>query len=47
MLQFIDDREIETKDIVESGELREELLERVRERIPKRIEEISQSIKKN
>lgn len=47
LVQFVNDREIEVRDVLNSGELKEELLERVRERIPKRIEEISQSIKKN
>ncbi len=47
LIQFVNDREIPIKEVLVSGELKEELLERVRERIPKRIEEISQSLKKN
>lgn len=47
LMQFVNDREISISEVLISGELKEELLERVRERIPKRIEEISQSLKKN
>lgn len=47
LITFVNDREIPINEILVSGELKEELLERVRERIPKRIEEISQSLKKN
>lgn len=38
---------LEAVSILEEGEVREELLGRVRERIPKRIEEISLSLKKH
>jgi hypothetical protein len=47
LITFVNQRDIPIREIVTSGELKEELLERVRERIPKRIEEISQSLKKN
>jgi hypothetical protein len=37
LIAFVNEREILVNEILTSGELREELLERVRERIPKRI----------
>jgi hypothetical protein len=43
----VNEKGIEPSSILQESEVRDELLQRVRERIPKRIEEISLSLKKN
>lgn len=46
--ELVGQKGLETASLLkEESELREELLNRVRERIPKRIEEISSSLRKN
>jgi hypothetical protein len=46
--ELVAQKGLETASLLkEESELREELLNRVRERIPKRIEEISSSLRKN
>lgn len=47
LYEWAKEKGIEAVAILQEGEVREELLQRVRERIPKRIEEISLSLKKN
>lgn len=47
LYEFVKEKGVDAVSILQEGEVREELLQRVRERIPKRIEEISLSLKKN
>ena len=46
LLQYCAQRDMSAVELLEEERFREELLERVRERIPKRIEEISSSLQK-